>query len=90
MMTSGVKQWMPRQEVQMDWLIEKVLKPGRIEMKLKQKCGLLMIWALVLVMAVPPDVFAQDAGWKPSLKHESLSRCWLQSRSTLTLCSPRY
>ena len=43
-------------------------------MRLKQKFGVLTIWALVLVMAVPPGVFAQDAGGKPAFKQEELEQ----------------
>ena len=43
-------------------------------MKLKQKLCFFMIWALVLLIAVPPEVLAQDAGGKPAFKQEELDQ----------------
>ena len=43
-------------------------------MKLQQKFGFFMIWALVLLMAVPPGVLAQGAGGKPAFKQEELDQ----------------
>jgi len=43
-------------------------------MKLKRKFVFFMIWALVMVMALPPGVFAQDAGGKPAFRQEELDQ----------------
>jgi len=43
-------------------------------MKLKQKFVFFMIWALVMVLAVPAGVFAQDTGAKPAFKQEELDQ----------------
>jgi hypothetical protein len=43
-------------------------------MKVKQKFCMFMIWALVLLMAVPPGIFAQDGSGKPALKQEELDQ----------------
>jgi hypothetical protein len=53
---------------------KRILKPGGIDMKVKEKIGFIMIWALVLLMAVPPGIFAQDGGGKPNLKQEELDQ----------------
>jgi len=47
---------------------------GGMEMKVKQKFGFFVIWALVLLMAVPPVIFAQEGGAKPALKQEELDQ----------------
>jgi len=43
-------------------------------MKLQQKFAFLMIWALALLMAVPPEVLAQSAGGRPAFKQEELDQ----------------
>ena len=43
-------------------------------MKLKPKFVFFMTWTLVLVLAVPPGVFAQDTGAKPTFKQEELDQ----------------
>jgi hypothetical protein len=43
-------------------------------MKLKQKFVPFMIWVLVLVLAVPAGVFAQDTGAKPAFRQEELDQ----------------
>ena len=43
-------------------------------MRVKQKFGLFMVWSLVLLMAVPPGIFAQDGGGNPVLKQEELDQ----------------
>ncbi len=43
-------------------------------MKPKQKFSVLMIWVLVMFMAAPPCVFAQDAGGQPAFKQEQLDQ----------------
>lgn len=53
---------------------KRIMKLGGIDMKLKQKFGFLMIWALVLLMAAPPVLFAQETGGKPVLKQEELEQ----------------
>ncbi|MGO9952948.1 MAG: DUF3300 domain-containing protein [Dissulfurispiraceae bacterium] len=41
---------------------------------LKQKISLVVIWFLVLLMAVPPELFAQEAGGKPLFRQEELDQ----------------
>ena len=55
-------------------VVKRILKLGGMDMKLKQKLGFFMIWALVLLIAVPPEVLAQDAGGKPAFKQEELDQ----------------
>ena len=43
-------------------------------MKLKQKFVFFMVWALVLALAVPAGVFAQDTGARPVFKQEELDQ----------------
>ncbi|MDA8239347.1 MAG: DUF3300 domain-containing protein [Nitrospiraceae bacterium] len=43
-------------------------------MKLKQKFVFFMIWALVLLTAVPPGILAQEPGGKPTFKQEELDQ----------------
>jgi uncharacterized membrane protein YgcG len=43
-------------------------------MNVKQKFSLFMIWGLVLLLAAPPGVFAQQGGAKPPLKPEELEQ----------------
>src|SRR5208337_4220436 len=54
--------------------VKRILEPGGMDMKLQQKFGFFMIWALVLLMAVPPGVLAQGAGGKPAFKQEELDQ----------------
>jgi len=46
------------------------MKPGEI----KRKCLSAVVFVLILMMAVPPAVFAQDAGTKPVFKAEELEQ----------------
>ncbi len=41
---------------------------------LKKKISLVVIWFLVLFMAVPPELFAQNAGGKPIFRQEELDQ----------------
>ena len=59
-------------------------------MKLKQQSVFFMIWALVLALTVPAEVFAQDAGESPLLNRRNWTRCWRRLRSTPIHYSPRY
>ncbi len=54
--------------------VKRILKLGGIDMKVEQKFGFFIIWALVLLMAVPPVIFAQEGGAKPALKQEQLEQ----------------
>jgi uncharacterized membrane protein YgcG len=54
--------------------VKRILKLGGMDMKLKQKFGFFIIWVLVLLMAVPPVIFAQEGGAKPALKQEELEQ----------------
>lgn len=53
--------------------VKRILKPGGVDMKLQQKFSFLMIWALVLLVAVPPGVFSEEAA-KKVLKQEELEQ----------------
>lgn len=43
-------------------------------MKIRNTLGLVMALSLILMMAVPPAVFAQDAGGKAAFKQEELDQ----------------
>ena len=43
-------------------------------MKIRNTLGQVIVLSLILLMAVPPAVFAQDAGAKPIFKQEELEQ----------------